>query len=155
MLFNYGVWWASFEMLVIGRVILGFRNMSLFSALGYLVKLYIREETIFKVNAYNQAASRIFFTLSYFINPWLYINTGNYDAVNYLSIFTILFMTGCFILLNVMTKDKKQGGNQPKAEERFKVSDLKDYSLKFYLLQGVNFFTLANFFTFNSMAERY
>ena len=155
MLFNYGIWWANFEMLAIGRVILGFGNMSLFSALNYLVKLYIKEETVFKVNAYNQAASRLFFTVSYWINPFLYINTGNYDAGNWLSIFTILFMTGCFIVLNVMTKGKGQDKNEPKEVEGFKISDLKDYSLKFYLLQGCNFFTVAIFFTFSSMAERY
>ena len=155
MLFNYGIWWANFNMMAIGRVILGFGNMSLFSALNYLVKLYIKEETVFKVNAYNQAASRLFMTLSFFINPWLYINTGNYDAVNYLSIFTILFMIGCFVVLNVMTSRKRQGGNKPKKEDKFKISDLKGYSFKFYLLQGCNVFTNAIFCSFSSMAERY
>lgn len=155
LVFNYGITNENFTIMAIGRAILGFGNFSMFGAISYLVKIYIKEESISKVNIQNMGLNRIFYTASYFINPYLYIQTGNYNLVNIFATATTIIMLISFATLDYMTKDYGIKDRLPKDEKKFELSDLKGYSLKFHLLGAVNFFCMGIYVAFIAIAERY
>lgn len=76
-----GIQSGEFNTMLLGRFINGVGSESVIVGLIYVTKLFILEENLVVMNALIFIFSRLFYSLSYFINPEIYIRTKSFDWI--------------------------------------------------------------------------
>jgi MFS family permease len=80
-LFCAGIWQDSYLMMLCGRFINGFGGEPFLIALLSMIKLYVAEEDFVLVNSVCWIVSRIFYSMSYYVNPEIWIQTHSWNLI--------------------------------------------------------------------------
>jgi len=82
-IFCMGIHSGNFNTMLLGRFINGIGSESVIVGLIYVTKLFILEENLVVMNSLIFIASRLFYSLSYYVNPEIYIQTQDFDYIIY------------------------------------------------------------------------
>jgi hypothetical protein len=76
-----GIKSGDFDTMLLGRFINGIGSEPVIVGLIYVTKLFILEENLVVMNALIFIFSRFFYSVSYYVNPEIYIRTKSFDLI--------------------------------------------------------------------------
>ena len=79
-IFCIGIFTGNYFLMTLGRAINGSGSEGINISLNYLVKLYVPQEHILKINSLSMVISRIAYATTYYLNPKIAIAT---ESLNY------------------------------------------------------------------------
>ena len=126
-IFCFGILVESFPIMLLGRFINGSGCEPTIIGITLLVKLYIKEANVLFMNSSVMVVSRVAYSLSYYVNPKLYLMHNNFNYLLILSMFIVLVSFFAFMIFYTMAK-RSTISNDAENVQEFKCRDLRGFT---------------------------
>ena len=158
LIFTWGVYKASFPIMIVGRIVFGLGGESLTVAQSTIVSQWFKGKELAFALGFNVSIARLGSSLNSIATPWLAHSTGKTWLPVLCGVFMCAASWVCGLLLNWMDKesDRREGvakGSMVADTEKIQLSDLKNLRLLYWLLLINCLLIYGSFFGFTNNAN--